>query len=70
MKGLTAAIFALFVAGVLIGLAQLWFAPWLPETFLKIEVTDGAAIVLIAAWAFYTREREDFDKIDRGGKLK
>lgn len=58
-----------FVAGVILGLAQLWFAPWSAETFLKIEVTL-AALLLIAVVVFYViREHKDDVNTRSGDRL-
>jgi len=41
----------LFVIGVLIGIAQLWFSPWSSETFVKIELTLGGLLgIVVVVW--------------------
>ena len=62
--------FGLFILGVLIGLAQLWFAPWTVDTFAKLLITDGAALAIVLAWSVFARERRDMENIRRGGKLE
>ena len=60
---------ALFHVGVLIGLAELWFRPWDPETFLKILITDGALLAVVLTWNFLIREKRDYEKIRDGERL-
>jgi len=56
----------LFVIGILIGLAQLWFSPWSAETFLKIEMTLGGLLgIVIVVWYVVKEYRED--KATRSG---
>ena len=57
----------LFVLGIILALSQLWFAPWPPETFLKLEVTI-AAILLIVLVVFYVVREYREDKITRSGE--
>lgn len=57
---------ALFVAGVVLGLAQLWLAPWSPQTFVKIEVTIGALLAIVVVVWFVVRESRE-NKANRGG---
>lgn len=47
---------ALFVLGVMLGLAQLWLAPWSTETFVKIEITIGALLAIVIVTWFVARE--------------
>ena len=56
----------LFVAGVVVGLFQLWFSLWSPEAFLRIEITLGAVLTtLVVVWtvrkesAEYERQKRD-----------
>jgi len=70
MRALISICFGLFILGVLIGLAQLWFAVWTADTFVKLVITDGAALAIVLAWSVFARERRDFDNIRRGGKLE
>jgi hypothetical protein len=51
---------ALFVIAILAGIAQLWFAPWTPETFVKIELTIGGLLgIVIVVWFVLKEQRED-----------
>ncbi len=51
---------ALFVIGILAGIAQLWFAPWTSETFVKIELTIGGLLgIVIVVWFVLKEQRED-----------
>jgi len=56
----------LFVAAVVIGVVQLWFAPWSPDIFLKLELTVGAAFLIDVVICFVIREYHD-DRSNRGG---
>jgi len=56
----------LFVIGVLVGMAQLWFLPWSVETFVKIEMTLGGLLgIVVVVWYVVKEYRED--KATRGG---
>ena len=51
---------ALFIAAVVVGLAQLWLTVWSPEVFIKTEITIAAVFaVLVAVW-FTRREYKDY----------
>lgn len=53
---------SLFILGVLLGLAQLWFTLWSADTFVKIEITLAAFFVITAVVLFIIREyRQDKD---------
>jgi len=69
MKVTAAIALGLFHVGVLIGLAQLWFRPWTPETFLKILITDGALLAVVLTWNFLINERRDYEKTRDGERL-
>jgi hypothetical protein len=58
----------LFVLGVLLGLAQLWFAPWSPEVFVKLEMSVGGLLLIAGAVMFVVREYRD-DRETRRGDL-
>jgi hypothetical protein len=59
----------LFVAGVAVGLVQLWFSLWSPESFLRIEITLAAVLAtLLVVWAV-RKESADFDRQDRDHRL-
>ena len=56
----------LVVIGVAVGLLELWFVPWSPETFLKIEMTlAGLLLIVVVIW-FAVREHKE-DKATRSG---
>ena len=57
---------ALFVLGIVLGLIQLWFAPWSPALFLKLEMTVGALLIAILVVGFVVREYKE-DKANRSG---
>ncbi len=61
----------LVVLGIAAGLLQLWFAPWSPAFFAKLEITLGAVLTAaLVIWygqreySDYTRQR-DGDHLDR-----
>jgi hypothetical protein len=56
---------ALFVTAVLIGVIQLWFTPWCPDIFLKLELTVGAAFLIDVVICFVIKEYNT-DKANRG----
>jgi len=56
----------IFVAAVVIGVVQIWFTPWSPDSFLKLELTVGAAFLIDVAICFVIRENKD-DKANNGG---
>jgi uncharacterized membrane protein YcjF (UPF0283 family) len=56
----------LFVAAVVIGVVQLWFALWSPDIFLKLELTVGAAFLIDVVICFVIKEFND-DRSNRGG---
>ena len=57
---------ALFVAAVVIGVVQLWFTPWRPDVFLKLELTVGAAFLIDIVICLVIKEYTE-DKANRGG---
>jgi len=56
----------LFVAAVLLGVVQLWFTPWSPDIFLKLELTVGAAFLIDIVVCLVIREYSE-DKANRSG---
>lgn len=58
----------LFVLAVLLGLAQLWLAPWSPEVFIKLEMSVGALLLVAGVVLFVVKEYRD-DKATRRGDL-
>jgi uncharacterized membrane protein YcjF (UPF0283 family) len=62
--------FALFVVGALVTLIEIWFEPWAHETFLKLVASDAILIVIVAAWAFFVRERRATEKLKNDTTLR
>jgi len=56
----------LFVIGILLGIAQLWFAPWAPDTFVKIELTLGGLLGIVVVVWFVLKEQKE-DRANRSG---
>jgi len=59
----------LFVTAVLVGVAQLWFTPWRPDIFVKLELTVGAGFLIVVAICFVIRERNEEKANQSGGRL-
>ena len=59
----------LFVTAVLVGVAQLWFTPWSPDMFVKLELTVGAGFLIVVAICFVIRERNEEKANQGGGRL-
>jgi hypothetical protein len=60
---------ALFIAAVIVALAQLWLTAWSAAVFIKIEVTIGAMLaVLIAIW-FTRKEYKDYKRQETDSAL-
>jgi uncharacterized membrane protein len=69
VKGGLVAGTAVFVAGVIVFMAQLWFAPWSGETFVKIEMTlGGLLLIVVVVWFVVTEYRKD-KETRRGDRL-
>lgn len=60
-------IIGLFILGIVTGLIQLWFSPWLPAFFVKIELTIGALLLIVLVLCFVAKEHYD-NKITRSGE--
>jgi hypothetical protein len=59
----------LFVAAVVVALAQLWLTAWSAAVFIKIEITIGAMLaVLIAIW-FTRKEYKDYRRQETDSAL-
>lgn len=56
----------LFVLSILLGIVELWFVPWSPELFIKIEMTIAALFVIVLVIWFAQRESRE-DKANRSG---
>ena len=69
MSAAGAVAFALFLAGIALGLAQLWGQVFAPETFLKLAITDGALFVVVVAWMVIARERRDSERLRKDRRL-
>lgn len=59
----------LFVIAMVIGLLQLWFTPFSPAVFVKIELTLGVLLVIAVVLAFARREQRATDANKDGGRL-
>jgi hypothetical protein len=60
---------ALFIAAVIVALAQLWLTAWSAAVFIKIEITIGAMLaVLIAIW-FTRKEYKDYKRQETDSAL-
>ena len=60
---------ALFIAAVVVALAQLWLSAWSPAVFIKVEITIGALFsVLVAIW-FTKREYKDYKRQENNTAL-
>jgi hypothetical protein len=57
----------LFVLGVLLGIVELWFAPWTPQFFIKLEITIGALFAVVGVIWFAAREFRE-NKITQSGE--
>ena len=66
MKGALVGGTALFVAGIVVFMVQLWFTPFSPDTFFKIELTLGGLLVIVVVVWFMVKEYRQ-DRETRGG---
>ena len=69
MNGALISGFLLFFAGALALLAQLWFAPFEREIFVKLMITDGVALLILAVAYFVIREKRANDRLNSPKKL-
>ncbi len=69
MKTQIAIAFALFLAGVLLGLTQLWFAVFPPDVFVKLAITIGALLAIVVVWAFLVREWRETSRLRNDKRL-
>ena len=69
MKTSSTICFALFLAGVAVFLAQLWFSLWGPDLFVKILLTDGILFLVAFVVNFLLRENRQSEKINNGSGL-
>ena len=56
----------LFVLGVLLGLCQLWFAPWSPAVFIKLEMSVGGLLLIAGTAWFVIKEYRTSKRMRRG----
>jgi len=61
--------FALFLAGAVLFLAQLWLQVWPPETFFKLAATDGVLFAVAVVVAFLVRERRESERLRKNREL-
>ena len=66
MKKSTTIAVVLFVCAVAVGLLELWFAPWSPQFFIKIEMTLGALLAVVLVLAFVINEHKESKSLRRG----
>lgn len=59
----------LFVAAMAVGLLQLWFTPFSPTVFVKIELTLGVLLLIAVVLAFARREQSAAEQNRDGGPL-
>ena len=59
----------LFVAAMVIGLLQLWFTPFSPAVFVKIELTIGVLLAIAVVLAFARREQRTTQQNRDSGRL-
>jgi uncharacterized membrane protein YcjF (UPF0283 family) len=69
MNGTLGAVFALFLAGAAMALAQLWLRLWAPETFIKLMITDGVLLVVVLVWGVIQRERRETARLRDRNRL-
>ncbi len=62
--------FALFLAGALTYLVQLWHEPWSYRIFDKIILTEGALFLIAFGANFLVREGRVSDSVNNGDKLE
>lgn len=67
MKNGLAIAAGLFVLAMLLGLIQLWFCPWTPEVFLKLELTLAVLLAIVLTIWFVIREYHE-DRTTRSGE--
>jgi hypothetical protein len=59
----------LFIAGVALGLVQLWLSPWSEATFARLAITVAALLLVSLVVLYYQREGRQHDNIHRGGDI-
>ena len=58
----------LFVLGIVVGLIQLWFVPWSPPFFIKLELTLGAFLLITLVLGFLANESKASKALRRGDR--
>jgi hypothetical protein len=70
IKALNALCFFLFLVGVLLFLAQMWFQILPSDLFVKSGITIGALLVITFVLNFMIKEGKQTDKINHGKELE
>lgn len=60
---------ALFIIGVLLVLAQMWFSPWDKILFDKIIFTIGGLFIITLVVSFVYKEYKESKKLKSGGDM-
>ena len=60
---------ALFITGVLLSLAELWFRPWDMILFTKIIFTIGGFFIITLVVSFVYKEYKESKKLKSGGDM-
>lgn len=58
-----------FVLGIVLALAQMWFAPWDAAIFLKLEFTTAALFVIALVVNFVIKEHKENETNKSGEHL-
>jgi len=69
MKSSVVISLGLFLLGVLLLLIQMWFKPWSTELFIKLLVTDGAALLIVLVFSFVNKEYRQSKDLKKGSQL-
>jgi hypothetical protein len=69
MKPLTAICFLLFLIGVALSVAELWFHVWGTVTFTKIILTDAGLFAVCFVFDFIVKEGKASKNIQKGNSL-
>jgi len=59
----------LFVASIVAGLLQLWFAPWSGQNFIKIELTLAAFFVIDIVLIYVIKEYKAYKSISQADEI-
>jgi hypothetical protein len=66
MKSALVVAVGLFILGVLLGLAQLWFTPWSVDVFFKLEMSVGGVLLIVGGVWFAVKESRSSKALRRG----